>query len=308
MPHAGGAFEGLASSGFSSSLFSPPSFGGGSSGFLPTTTAGAPLGGFRPSLGTSTGFRPTTVSGGSGSGGGFFSNLGTSFTNSFLRPLATFGGNVAGAGLSILAQSGLQKLADISGSPVVGRGPGPGPLGQPGSALGPLLQLLQGGRTVRPGTVVMPTGSVPGPGQAQLPSLGTGFQSLLSGLNQAGQQLVGSGIFGGGGPVGAAPGFGTAGISSLIRSPGLRNLLLGAGGAGAVELLAGGGGGAANLGQPFRATLGGARAQKFMVANPVTGTATWFGPLGKPILFTGDFQAAKRVQRVARRAKRRSPR
>ncbi len=55
---------------------------------------------------------------------------------------------------------------------------------------------------------------------------------------------------------------------------------------------------------PFRPTMAGAVAQRFMATNPATGRLTWFGPLGQPVLWTGDIRAAKRVNRVARRALR----
>jgi hypothetical protein len=66
-------------------------------------------------------------------------------------------------------------------------------------------------------------------------------------------------------------------------------------------------GGGAQLGaltSPFRATMAGARAQPFINANPATGALTWFKPAGKPILWSGDLTACKRVGRIARRARR----
>jgi hypothetical protein len=54
----------------------------------------------------------------------------------------------------------------------------------------------------------------------------------------------------------------------------------------------------------FRATMAGARAQFFRVPNPVTGQDTWFRPAGRPILWSGDLTACKRVKKVARRAAR----
>lgn len=59
---------------------------------------------------------------------------------------------------------------------------------------------------------------------------------------------------------------------------------------------------------PFRPTMAGARAQPFMMCNPVTGALTWFKPAGRPILFSGDLSACKRVEKVARRARRARPR
>lgn len=59
---------------------------------------------------------------------------------------------------------------------------------------------------------------------------------------------------------------------------------------------------------PFRPTAAGASAQLFVVPNPVTGRPTWFRPAGRPVLFSGDFAAARRVSKVAGRARRRRPR
>jgi hypothetical protein len=72
------------------------------------------------------------------------------------------------------------------------------------------------------------------------------------------------------------------------------------GGGGAVAMPMGGGGGTPQ----FRATMAGARAQFFRVPNPVTGQDTWFRPAGRPILWSGDLTACKRVKKVARRAAR----
>jgi len=55
---------------------------------------------------------------------------------------------------------------------------------------------------------------------------------------------------------------------------------------------------------PFRRTLAGAAAQPFIASNPVTGRSTWFKPAGRPILWSGDLTACKRVNKIARRARR----
>lgn len=65
-------------------------------------------------------------------------------------------------------------------------------------------------------------------------------------------------------------------------------------------------GGAATLAaltSPFFPTMAGARAQAFISPNPVTGKLTWFKPAGKPILWSGDLTACRRVGRIARRAR-----
>lgn len=63
--------------------------------------------------------------------------------------------------------------------------------------------------------------------------------------------------------------------------------------------------GSAGLFEPFTATLAGHRAQPFIGINPTTGRRTWFKPAGQPVLWSGDFAAARRVRRVAMKARRR---
>ncbi len=55
---------------------------------------------------------------------------------------------------------------------------------------------------------------------------------------------------------------------------------------------------------PFGASRAGARPQLFFMQNPTSGRITWFRPAGRPILFSGDVSAAKRVRKVAARARR----
>ena len=64
--------------------------------------------------------------------------------------------------------------------------------------------------------------------------------------------------------------------------------------------------GSAALFSPFIPSMAGARAQRFVAVNPISGRMTWFGPIGRPILFSGDVTASKRVKRVARMAARAS--
>jgi len=54
----------------------------------------------------------------------------------------------------------------------------------------------------------------------------------------------------------------------------------------------------------FRPTMAGARAQFFRIPNPASGQDTWFRPAGKPLLWSGDLTACKRVKKVARKAAR----
>lgn len=54
----------------------------------------------------------------------------------------------------------------------------------------------------------------------------------------------------------------------------------------------------------FALTAAGARAQRFRAQHPTTGKDVWFLPAGRPILWSGDLAACKRVKKVARRASR----
>lgn len=96
--------------------------------------------------------------------------------------------------------------------------------------------------------------------------------------------------------------FAPAALGGLIRA--IPPIATGIGiGAGAMELIQGGG---ANLPtSPFTAGTSGARPTIFVTANPVTGKATWFRPAGRPILWSSDLSACRRVRKVAGRARRR---
>lgn len=94
----------------------------------------------------------------------------------------------------------------------------------------------------------------------------------------------------------------TATIGGIARVAG--GLATGAGlGAAAMELFQGSGGGCPT--SPFTAGTAGARPTIFVAANPVTGRATWFRPAGRPILWSSDLSACRRVRKVAGRARRR---
>ncbi len=58
---------------------------------------------------------------------------------------------------------------------------------------------------------------------------------------------------------------------------------------------------------PARA-IGASPRSLIIVPNPATGAPTFFKHAGRPILFSGDFRAAKLVSKLARRARRASPR
>lgn len=55
-------------------------------------------------------------------------------------------------------------------------------------------------------------------------------------------------------------------------------------------------------------TVGNRPRSLIMVPNPSTGAPVFFKHAGRPILFSGDLRAAKLVNRIARRARRASPR
>jgi hypothetical protein len=60
-----------------------------------------------------------------------------------------------------------------------------------------------------------------------------------------------------------------------------------------------------NLTSPFAAGGGrGARAKTHVQCDPVSGRPVWFKPAGRPILWSGDLSACKRVRKVASRARR----
>lgn len=72
---------------------------------------------------------------------------------------------------------------------------------------------------------------------------------------------------------------------------------------------AGGAGAIISAPEAFVSTPAGSRARSFFAAqNPSTGRITWFRNAGRPILWSADLRACKRVNRVAARARRASPR
>ena len=55
------------------------------------------------------------------------------------------------------------------------------------------------------------------------------------------------------------------------------------------------------------AVPGACRPKAHMKTNPCTGKGTWFTPRGRPLLFSGDLSAAKRVDRVTKRVMKQMP-
>jgi len=89
------------------------------------------------------------------------------------------------------------------------------------------------------------------------------------------------------------------GLPSLLRqAPAFLGGIIGGE---ALDLAFAGSGGGTPM---FRPTMAGARAQFFRAQNPATGQDTWFRPAGRPLLWSGDLSACKRVNKVAKRARR----
>lgn len=63
---------------------------------------------------------------------------------------------------------------------------------------------------------------------------------------------------------------------------------------------------AGGCGSPFVAGGSALRPATFSMTNPATGKQTWFRPAGRPILWSSDLGACRRVNRIARKARRRS--
>jgi hypothetical protein len=63
---------------------------------------------------------------------------------------------------------------------------------------------------------------------------------------------------------------------------------------------------AGGCGSPFVAGGSALRPSIFSMANPASGKLTWFRPAGRPVLWSSDLGACRRVARIARKAKRRS--
>lgn len=147
----------------------------------------------------------------------------------------------------------------------------------------PQQQLSAGLPQFGGGGSIVPARAFPTVGDFAFPAVAGGGQMAIGGLLPALGRIGGS-------LVRAAPAIGGGALLGEVIE---RSLTPGGGGAMP-----------ANIGAPFRPTMAGARAQLFVVANPVTGTPTWFKPAGRPILFSGDLTACKRVQKIARRARR----
>jgi hypothetical protein len=63
--------------------------------------------------------------------------------------------------------------------------------------------------------------------------------------------------------------------------------------------------GSGSIYEPYTAM---GRPQRFLGISPTSGRVTWFGPLGHPLLWSGDRAAAKRWNRFGHRRSRRGGR
>lgn len=214
---------------------------------------------------------------------GFFDSFKTGIgaVGDFLGDITGLALQAAPSVIPLLQSTGV--IPQIQPSPIItSRGPGAGPLGVPrGTVLpggfvtqfpqiprvNPLLARQQGVSPVGFPTS-QPTAFPTSPaGVVQMPS----FQSTRGG-------------------------FQTAGLSLPSTSP--FDLPF-------IDIVGQGGGNQlARLTSPFVPTMAGARAQPFIASNPVTGASTWFKPAGRPILWSGDLTACKRVGKIAMRARR----
>lgn len=200
-----------------------------------------------------------------------------------LGAVGDFLGDVVGAGLAaaptvipLLQSTGVIPQIQPTGM-VTTRGPGGGPLGRPQTP----YYALPGGAPVQQQTarnpfrapVGFPTGqptNAPTAPFGVIPNMPS-FQSTRGGFQQA-----------------AFNGFQTAGLDLPFID------IVPQGGAGQLTRLT----------APFVPTMAGARAQPHIQANPVNGQLTWFKPAGRPILWSGDLTACKRVGKIAARARR----
>jgi len=235
------------------------------------------------------------VSKGLGAIGGFAGNVIGGAVEAFRQPGRTEIPGIGGAIGGFFGDVGESILGDVlsQGSPFPGGGIG-GDIARrqaliPGAAPGTFLGGAQLGRPLafqltqaQPTEIIRPASVGESPGPA-----GTTEVPQMAGINAA-----------------ALPG--GALIAPLLRQLGT-GALVGAGFGGAQALL-GGGGGDVELpfgGSIFRTTMSGVRARSLVeVVNPATGRKTWFRNVGRPILFSGDLRACKRVNKVAARARR----
>jgi hypothetical protein len=213
------------------------------------------------------------------------------FFDSFKTGIGAFGdflGDITGAALGaaptiipLLQSTGV--IPQVQPSAInTSRGPGAGPLGQSRNPYYPNYgrTALPGGAPVQPyqqnpfpGPVGfsagLPTNQPTSPyGVVPMPS----FPAQRGGFTNAAFGLPGQGL---------AQGFDLPFIDIVPQGQGV-----------------------SGIGSPWASGRCGARAQAFLATNPTSGASTWFKPAGKPILWSGDLTACKRVGKIAARARR----
>lgn len=172
----------------------------------------------------------------------------------------------------------VERAPDILSEMIIGRSGGGWP-GTPGTAPGPVGYPFPGfpSPSQAPGPFIPPRVLAPGFTPAE--------RSIMPVL--PGGAIVQGGSFRPvlGGPAGIA-----LGVGSALLGEGIGSLFGNGNGVGSAA---------------FRQTTGGVRANRsFHLPHPVTGEDVFFGSLGRPLLFTRDMSAAKKVDRLARRARR----
>ena len=124
---------------------------------------------------------------------------------------------------------------------------------------------------------------------AGLAGLGSGIASIISAIRGPSAMPGGMSFL----PTTTAVGTIARGVGSVLTGAGI--------GAGISSLFGG-----CPSSEPFaRSASSGVRAQTFFAAHPETGRLVWFRPAGRPLLWSGDLSAARRVRKIAGRARRR---
>lgn len=207
---------------------------------------------------------------------GFFDSfkVGLGAVGDFLTDITGAALGAAPTIIPLLQSTGV--IPQVQPSPIItSRGPGAGPLGTP-----------------RPSAL---------PGGAMVPFP---RQPRVNPFGQFNFPAASPGAF----PVGTPTGFPTA-PSGVVQMPAFQSQRPGFMQAGLdlpfIDIVPQGGGAQLQrLSSPFAPTMAGARAQVFVAPNPATGAPTWFKPAGRPILWSGDLTACRRVGRIASRARR----
>jgi hypothetical protein len=202
------------------------------------------------------------------------------------------------------AQQAVQQQASTGQqffAPPGGTGP-PQTFGAPGFLGAPPPGVRGGG----PAFFGVPQTSFPNVPRGSFAAQQTNAPSLLASLGGGGG-LPGTPVLGSSfaapalGALGGLLGRGAASVGGVIaRNPVISGTVGGVLAGEALDAFQNGGGTAF-----FRQTMSGARAIPLvMIPNPVTGAPTFFKHAGRPILFSGDLTAAKRVNKLAMRARR----